>query len=60
MAAGYLLVKEYGPDGTEEKEDGELKLKEANDLLASLFAKPPTRLIDINSVEFPTVAFSAG
>jgi len=61
-AAGLLLIAEYWPDGTEQKENGEQKIKEAKDtLMALLFGTPDSpagRLIGDNGVEFTTVAVS--
>jgi len=62
-AAGLLLIAEYWPDGTEQKENGEQKIKEAKDtLMALLFGTPDVpagRLIGNNGVEFTTVTISS-
>lgn len=62
-AAGLLLIAEYWPDGTEQKENGEQKIKEAKDTLnALLFGTsefPAGRLIGNNGIEFTTVTVSS-
>lgn len=55
-AAGWLLIKEYGPDGTEQKEKGENKLQQAEDLVLAFFKTSnnpnPLRLVGNDWLEF--------
>lgn len=59
-AAWNLLIAEYWPDGTERKENGEIKIQEAKDALAMFFSDNPTRLIWNDWSEFTTVPSSWG
>lgn len=59
-AAWSLLVAEYGPEWTEDKDKGYSKIKRARQELEMIFADPPERLIGIDNTEFTTVAISWG
>lgn len=60
FAAWRLLIKEYGPDGTEQKEQGEIRLEDGEQKIQSLFESPfAARLVDINWVEFERVPFAS-
>ena len=56
--AGQLLVGEYGPEWTEDKDKWYQKINKARKDLEMIFADPPERLIWINNVEFTTVSIS--
>lgn len=59
-ASWNLLIAEYGADGTEKKENGEIKIQEAKDALWAFFWDSASRLIWNNWSEFTTVPSSWG
>lgn len=59
FAAWRLLIKEYGPDGTEEKEQWEIRVDRWEEKIDSLFRDEfAARLIDNNGNEFPSATYS--
>jgi len=59
-AAGSMLVKEYWPEWTEDKDKWYQKIKRARQELEMIFADPPERLMWNDNTEFDTVAISWG
>jgi len=55
-----MLVKEYWPEWTEDKDKWYQKIKRARQELEMIFADPPERLMWNDNTEFDTVAISWG
>ena len=55
LASGYLLIKEYWPEGADTDKDGYKKVNEAESLL-SMIMEGKIRLLDTNGKEFSSWA----
>jgi hypothetical protein len=59
LAAGLLLIRDYGKQSTDTDKDGYKKVAEARAMLSRLYdVKNPMRLIGVDGTEFGNIAIS--